>query len=142
MPTTASKLLGTLKLGDTSTGMALEAQISTIGVPQTITRDAPVLVLTGDVIVASAVRSYQITGTALLDLSIPSGIYYYVQTNIDQLMPFEFLPIGVTGPTWTGTLINDGWNTEELAAGALVISKFAWPVQGHPTITPPALAEL
>jgi hypothetical protein len=138
MPTVANKLLGTLMLGPTGTGMQLEAQISTIGVPQTITRDSPVLVLTGDLIVATAVRSYQVTGTALLDLADPSGVYYYIQTNIDQLLPFEFLPIGATGPTWTGTLIDDGWNTEELAAGALIISKFAWPVQGHPTITPPA----
>jgi hypothetical protein len=138
MPTIATKLLGTLKLGDTTTGMQLEAQITNLGVPQTITRDAPQLVLTGDLIVATAVRSYQITGSALLDLTDPAGIYYYVQENIDQTLPFEFLPIGPTGPTWTGNLIDDGWTTDELAAGALVISKFAWPVQGIPTVTPPA----
>ena len=63
MPTVVNKLRGTLKLGDTATGVAMEAQVSQIGTPQTVTRDAPVTVLTGDVIQAGATYSWSLTGT-------------------------------------------------------------------------------
>jgi hypothetical protein len=53
-------------------------------------------------------------------------------------MPFTFLPIGATGPTISGTVIVDGWDTEELAAGSIAQSKFTWPMQGSRTVTPPA----
>ena len=116
MPTIANKLKGTFKLGDTSTGVAMEAQISNIGVPQTVTRDSPVTVLTGDVVQAAATYSNTISGTALLDLSDPDGMYYFVANNQGAELPFTFLPIGATGPTFSGTCIVDGWSTEELAA--------------------------
>jgi hypothetical protein len=138
MPTIVNKLKGTLKLGDTATGVAMEAQVSHVGVPQTVTRDAAVVVLTGDQVQASAVYSWSLTGEVLLDLSDPSGVFYYVQAHQGEEMPFEFLPIGSTGPTFSGTVINDGWSTEELASGAIVSSKFAWPMQGQLTTTPPA----
>jgi hypothetical protein len=137
MPTVVNKLLGTLKLGDTSTGVQMEAQVSNIGVPQSVTRDAAVTVLTGDVVQASATYSWSLTGSVLLDMTDPAGVYYFVLTHQSEEMPFEFLPIGATGPTITGTCIVDGWDSEELAAGAIVVSKFAWPVQGQATITPP-----
>jgi hypothetical protein len=139
MPTVINKLVGTFKLGDTATGMAMEAQISQIGTPQTVTRDSPVTVLTGDVVLAAATYSWSIVGQALLDVSDPSGIYYFVVENQGQELAFEFCPIGATaGPTITGTCIVDGWDTEEIAAGSIVQSKFTWPVQGIITRTPPA----
>ena len=141
MPTTVNKLLGTLKLGDTATGMSMEAQVSQVGTPQTVTRDSPVTVLTGDVVQASATYSWALTGQALLDLSDPGGVYYFVHDHQGQQMPFTFLPIGPPGPTFTGTVIVDGFDTEELAAGALISSKFTWPLQGQITITPPAAAD-
>ena len=137
MPTTVNKLLGTLKLGDTATGMAMEAQVAQIGTPQTVTRDSPVTVLTGDVVQASATYSWALTGQALLDLSDPDGVFYFVNENQGQQMPFTFLPIGAAGPTIAGTVIVDGWDTEELAAGSIVQSKFTWPMQGARTVTPP-----
>jgi hypothetical protein len=137
MPTVVNKLKGTFKLGDTSTGQAMEAQVSAIGTPQTVTRDSPVTVLTGDVVQAAATYSWTISGTVVLDLSDPDGVYYFVQQNLGAEMPFEFVPIGATGPTVTGTCIVDGWNTEEINAGSIIISKFAWPIQGQITITPP-----
>jgi hypothetical protein len=73
----------------------------------------------------------------LLDLTDPAGIFYWVHTNQGTDQPFEFQPIGTTGPTISGVCIIDGWNLEELAAGALIASKFAFPVQGQITITPP-----
>jgi hypothetical protein len=139
MPTVIDKLVGTFKLGDTSTGVSFEAQISQIGTPQTVTRDSPVVVLTGDVITPSAIYSWSIVGQVLLDMSDPSGIYYFVNTNQGQTMPFEFCPIGPTaGPTITGSCIVDGWDTEEIAAGSIAQSKFTWPIQGQVTRTPPA----
>ena len=137
MATIVNKLLGTFKLGDTATGVAMEAQISNIGVPQTVTRDAPVTVLTGDTVQASANYSNSITGSVLLDLSDPAGAYYFVNTHQGEEMAFEFLPIGPTGPSFSGMCIVDGWSTEELAAGAIITSKFAWPIQGDMTVTPP-----
>jgi hypothetical protein len=137
MATQVNKLLGTLKLGDTSTGVQMEAQVSNVGVPQSVTRDAAVTVLTGDVVQAAATYSWSLTGSVLLDMTDPAGVYYFVLTHQSEEMPFEFLPIGATGPTITGTCIVDGWDSEELAAGAIVVSKFAWPVQGQATITPP-----
>jgi hypothetical protein len=137
MVTTVSKLLGTLKLGDTATGVAMEAQVSAVGVPQSVTRDAAVTVLTGDVVQASATYSWSLTGTVLLDMTDPSGIYYFVLSNQGTEMAFEFLPIGAVGPTITGTCIVDGWDSEELNAGQIVQSKFTWPVQGKATVTPP-----
>jgi hypothetical protein len=116
----------------------MEAQISNIGVPQTVTRDSPVTVLTGDVVQASATYSWALTGSALLDLSDPDGVFYFVTAHQGEQMPFEFLPIGATGPTFSGTVIVDGWDTEELAAGAMLTSKFTWPMQGQRTVTPPA----
>jgi hypothetical protein len=138
MPTVINKLVGTLQLGDVTTGMAMEAQVSQIGTPQTVTRDSPVTVLTGDVVQASATYSWALDGVAVLDLSDPSGIFYFVNTNQGQELPFTFLPIGATGPTITGTCIVDGWDTETLAAGSIVQSKFTWPIQGQRTVAPPA----
>lgn len=140
MPTTVNKLLGTLKLGDEATGMAMEAQISQVGTPQTVTRDSPVTVLTGDVVQASATYSWALTGQALLDLSDPDGVYYFVAAHLGEQMPFTFLPIGAAGPTFAGTVIVDGWDTEELASGAIIQSKFTWPLQGQMTTTPPTKA--
>jgi hypothetical protein len=137
MPTIVNKLLGTVKLGDTATGISFEAQVSQIGVPQTVTRDAAVTVLTGDVVQASATYSWALTGTVVLDLTDPDGIFYFVNANQGQMLPFEFAPIGPTGPTITGTLIVDGWATEALNAGAIVVSQFTWPLQGQRTVTPP-----
>ena len=141
MPTTVNKLLGTLKLGDTATGMAMEAQVSNVGVPQNVTRDSPVTVLTGDTVQAAASYSWALTGTALLDLTDPDGIFYFVNANQGNELPFTFMPVGATGPTIAGTVIVDGWDTEELAAGAIVVSKFTWPIQGQRTVTPPALRD-
>jgi hypothetical protein len=139
MPTVVNKLLGTLKLGDTTTGKQMEAQVSAVGVPQTVTRDSPVTVLTGDIVQASASYSWSLTGTVVLDYSDPLGIYYFVHSHQGEELPFEFAPSGATGgPTYTGTVIVDGWNTEELNAGAIVVSKFTWPIQGQLTTTPPA----
>jgi hypothetical protein len=139
MPTVVNKLLGTLKLGDITTGINMEAQVSAVGVPQTVTRDAAVTVLTGDVVQASATYSWNLVGTVLLDLSDATGVYYFVNTHQGQQLPFEFCPIGATlGPTITGTCIVDGWDSEELNAGSMAISKFTWPIQGQTTVTPPA----
>jgi hypothetical protein len=138
MATIISKLLGTFQLGDTTTGMAMEAQVSSIGVPQSVTRDSPITVLTGDIVQAAASYSWSVTGTVVLDLTDASGIFYFVHANQGTQMPFTFTPIGDTGPTIAGTCIVDGWDTEELNAGAIVVSKFTWPVQGQITITPPA----
>lgn len=138
MPTTVAKLKGTLSLG--STPKQVEAQVSNIGTPQTVTRDSAVTVLTGDVVQAAATYSWSLTGTMLLDLSDPAGVYYWVNQRQGQQVPFSFLPAGAAGPTITGTVILDGWNTEELAAGALITSKFAWPCQGQINVAPPIAA--
>lgn len=137
MPTIVSQLKGTLKLGDTATGKAMEAQVSAIGIPQNVTRDSAVTVLTGDVVQSAASYSWSLQGTAILDLSDPSGVFYFVNEHQGEQMPFEFAPIGATGPTITGTVIVDGWSMDELNAGAIVTSKFVWPVQGQATFTPP-----
>ena len=139
MPTVVQKLKGTLKLGDTSTGKEMEAQVTKVGVPQTVTRDSPVTVLTGDLIQAAVTYSWSLTGEALLDMSDPTGMFYFVRTNQGAQLAFEFCPAGaLEGPTITGTVIVDGWSTEELAAGSNITSKFAWPIQGQITVTPPA----
>jgi hypothetical protein len=139
--TVVNRLKGTLKLGDVTTGKALEAQVTKVGVPQTVTRDSPVTVLTGDVVTAAATYSWALTGEALLDMSVPAGIYYFVRQNQGAQLPFTFNPVGTpNGPTITGTVIVDGWSTEELAAGANVISKFNWPIQGQITVTPGTLS--
>jgi len=116
----------------------MEAQISQIGTPQTVTRDSPVTVLTGDVVQASATYSWSLVGQALLDLSDPDGIFYFVHEHQGEQMPFTFAPIGANGPQFAGTVIVDGWDTEELAAGSIMQSKFTWPLQGAMTVTPPA----
>jgi hypothetical protein len=138
VPTKVSKLKGTFHLGDTTTGVDLEAQLSNIGTPQGVNRDSPITVLTGDVVQASATYSWSITGTIVLDWEDPLGAFYWVHTNQGTEQPFEFSPVGATGPTITGTCIVDGWNLEELASGAIAVSKFTWPIQGQITITPPA----
>jgi len=137
MPTSVNKLKGTLKLGDTTTGHACEAQVSHVGTPQSVTRDSPLTVLTGDVVQAAASYSWQLTGQMVLDYNDPTGAFYWVHDHQGTEQPFEFLPSGATGPTITGTCIIDGWNLEELAAGAIVISKFTFPVQGAVDIVAP-----
>ena len=136
MPTIANKLKGTLKLGAT-TGKQCEAQVSHIGTPQTVTRDAAVTVLTGDVVQAGATYSWSLTGTMILDLTDPTGVFYWVHDNQGTEQPFEFQPAEDLGPTISGVCVVDGWNLEELAAGAIISSKFAFPIQGQITITPP-----
>ena len=139
MATQTVKLKGTLQLGPVGTGKSLEAQISNIGTPQTVTRDSAVTVLTGDVIQAPATYSYALAGSMLLDLLDPQGAYAYIQGLLGTEVDFTFSPAGPSGPVWAGKVIVDGFNTEELAAGSLITSKFSWPVQGTPTITPPAV---
>ena len=138
MPTISSKLKGTFHLGDALTGVDCEAQISHIGTPQTVTRDAAVTVLTGDVVQAGASYSWALTGTALLDWTDAAGMFYWVHTNQGTNQAFTFAPIGDEGPEFAGMCVIDGWNLEELAAGSIVSSKFAFPIQGQLTITPPA----
>ena len=96
MPTVVDRLIGTLKLGDTSTGVSMEAQVTQVGTPQTVTRDAAVTVLTGDIIQSSATYSNALTGQVLLDLSDPDGIFYFVVANQGQQVPFTLCPIGAT----------------------------------------------
>jgi hypothetical protein len=142
MATVVQKLKGTLMLGTSppTTGIAMEAQVTKIGFPQTVTRDSPVTVLTGDLIQAAATYSWSLTGEALLDMSNKTGMFYFVRTNQGTQMPFTFCPVGaVNGPTITGTVIVDGWDTEELSAGSNIISKFSWPIQGQITVTTQAL---
>src|SRR5215471_6371471 len=140
MATTANKLKGTLLLGASGSGKQVEAQVSHIGTPQTVTRDSPLTVLTGDVIQAAGTYAWSLTGQMVLDLSDPNGVYYWVQQRQGSLQPFTFLPVANSGPTIAGSCILDGWNTEELAAGALIVSKFTWPVQGAITVTAPTPA--
>jgi hypothetical protein len=138
VPTEVHKLKGTLLLGSAPpAGVQAEAQVSHIGVPQTVTRDSPLTVLTGDVVQSSATYSWQLTGQIVLDYSDPAGVFYWAHDNQGTEQPFSFTPSGAAGPTITGTCVVDGWNMEELAAGSLVISKFTWPVQGQITITAP-----
>jgi hypothetical protein len=141
--TVVQKLKGTLLLGTATppTGCPMEAQVTKVGIPQTVTRDSPVTVLTGDLIQAAATYSWSLTGEALLDLSNKTGMFYFVRTNQGTQMPFTFCPVGSTnGPTITGTVIVDGWDTEELSSGSNMISKFTWPIQGQITVTPQTLA--
>jgi len=137
MATIVDRLIGTLKLGDVTTGVNMEAQVTAIGTPQTVTRDAAVTVLTGDLIQAQATYSYALSGTVLLDWSNKTGIFYFVHSHQGQLMPFTFEPNGATGPSIAGNVIVDGWNMEEINSGSNSVSKFAWPIQGQITITPP-----
>jgi hypothetical protein len=140
--TVVQKLKGTLLLGTATppTGCPMEAQVTKVGIPQTVTRDSPVTVLTGDLIQAAATYSWSLTGEALLDLSNKTGMFYFVRTNQGASLPFTFCPVGaVNGPTITGTVIVDGWNTEELSSGSNMISKFNWPIQGQNTNTPQTL---
>jgi hypothetical protein len=139
MATIANRLLGTLSVG-TTPGVQIEAQVSEAGTPQTVTRDSPLTVLTGDVIQSQATYSWELSGTLLLDLSSPgtSGIYYQLHAMQGSEQPFEFLPVGAAGPTYSGTVIIDGFDTPVQKAGGLLTSSFKWPVQGQMTLTPPA----
>jgi hypothetical protein len=142
MTTVVQKLKGTLLLGTSTppTGIPMEAQVTKVGIPQTVTRDSPVTVLTGDLIQASATYSWSLTGEALLDLSNKTGMFYFVRTNQGTQMPFTFCPVGaLNGPTISGPVIVDGWDTEELSAGSNMVSKFNWPIQGQITVTPQTL---
>lgn len=136
--TVADKLQGTLMLG-TTPGVQVEAQISEIGTPQTVTRDSPQTVLTGDVIQSQATYSWELSGTMLLDLSDAAGSYYAIRNWQGTEQPFTFLPLGTLGPTWTGVVIIDGFDTPVLKAGALITSTFKWPIQGQVTVTPPTV---
>ena len=137
MATTVSKLEGTLSIGTTPTPIHLEAQISEIGTPQTVTRDSAVTVLTGDVIQAQATYSWELAGTFLMDWADPAGAYYSLWNVQGTEQPFTFTPIGATGPTYAGVCIIDGFDTPVQKAGSLAQSSFKWPVQGRPTMTPP-----
>lgn len=136
MATIANRLRGTLKIG-TTPGTQIEAQVSEIGTPQTVTRDSPVTVLTGDVIQAAATYSWELSGTMLLDLSSAAGAYYVLRNMQGTEQPFTFLPVGSPGPTFAGTVIIDGFDTPVQKAGGLLTSSFKWPVQGQMTVTPP-----
>ena len=140
MTTSVNKLKGTLRLGPTGTGgISCEAQVSHIGTPQAVTRDSPLTVLTGDVVQAAATYSWQLTGQMILDYNDPAGVFYWARANQGTTQQFTFVP-STPGPTISGVCIVDGWNTEELAAGAIVTSKFAWPIQGQITVAPPVAA--
>lgn len=136
MATVANKLKGTLKVGPTA-GIPLEAQVSEVGTPQTVTRDSAVTVLTGDVIQAPATYSWELAGSMLLDLSTAAGSYYSVRAMTGTEQPFTFQPIGAAGPTFAGTVMVDGFDTPPIKAGALIVSTFKWPIQGQMTVTPP-----
>jgi hypothetical protein len=138
MATLVSKLKGTLKIG-TTPGVQLEPQVAEIGTPQTVTRDSPQTVLTGDVVQSQATYSWELSGTLLLDLTAPAatGIYYQLQAMQGTEQAFTYLPVGTPGPTFAGVCIIDGFDTPVQKAGSLISSSFKWPVQGKVTITPP-----
>ena len=98
MPTITANLRGTLHLGDVASGMDCEAQVSNIGVPQTVTRDSPVTVLTGDVVQAAATYSWSLSGTMVIDYADPTGVYYWVHDNQGSEQAFLFSPSGADGP--------------------------------------------
>jgi len=135
--TVADKLKGTLKIGDQTTGVEVEAQVSEVGMPLTVTRDSPLTVLTGDVIQAQATYSRELSGTMLLDLTAAGGVYYTLRGWQGTEQPFTFLPVGATGPTITGVVIVDGFDWAVQKAGGMLQSGFKWPVQGTPVETPP-----
>jgi hypothetical protein len=139
MATIVNKLKGTLHLGPVDpAGVDMEAQISEVGAPQSVSRDSPVTVLTGDTVQSSATYSWELSGSMLLDLSDPAGIFYAVQGMQGTEQPFTFLPIGIDGPTISGICIVDGFSWPVQKAGSMATSTFAWPCQGPVTITPPA----
>jgi hypothetical protein len=138
MPTVVNKLKGTLHLGPVAPGGTdMEAQISEVGAPQSVSRDAAVTVLTGDTVQSSATYSWELSGQMLLDLSDPAGIFYAVQAMQGTEQPFTFMPIGPTGPTFDGICIVDGFSWAVQKAGSMATATFAWPCQGAVTITPP-----
>ena len=79
------------------TGVAMEAQVTQVGLPQTVTRDSPVVVLTGDLIQAQAIYSNSVQGTVLIDWDDPDGVVYFVQSNKGQQMPFRSCRSGRPG---------------------------------------------
>ena len=140
MPTTVNKLVGTLKLGDTATGKQMEAQVAQVGTPQTVTRDAAVTVLTGDVIQASATYSWALTGQVLLDLSDPHRRVLFREHPPGPADAVRVPAHRRHRPAISGTVIVDGWDTRR--AGRRVDrprAKFTWPMQGSRTSPrPPA----
>ena len=98
MATTVNKMIGTLSIG-TTTPVNIEAQVSKIGTPQTVTRDAPVTVLTGDVVTSAATYSWALSGEMLLDLSNKTGAYYSIRAMMGQTQPFTLRAARSSGST-------------------------------------------
>jgi hypothetical protein len=136
MPTIVDRLKGTLSIG-TATPIDMTAQITEAGTPQTVTRDSPVTVLTGDVVQAAATYSWELSGTILLDYSVKAGIFEKIHAIQGTLQPFTFFPVGPTGGSFTGTVMIDGFDTPVQKSGGNLTAGFKWPVQGAATYTPP-----
>jgi hypothetical protein len=136
MATVVNALKGTLSIG-TTTPIELEAQLTEVGVPATITRDAAVTVLTGDVVQSAATTSHELAGTMLLDLSVKGGIYEQLNALVGTTQTFSFFPVGPTGGSFTGSCVIDPFDTPVMKSGGNIASGFKWPVQGAATYTPP-----
>jgi hypothetical protein len=137
MPPVVNKLKGTLQLGDVTTGTAVEAQVTDVGIVQTVTRDSPITTLDGSVVHSPATYSYELTGSILLDLTVGTGgVYTFIRDNQGNTVPFSFLPVGAGGYTFDGTLILDGVTMPAVKAGAAASGTFTWPCDTF-TATPP-----
>jgi hypothetical protein len=134
MTTTMLKLKGTLHLGDITTGIALEAQVTNLGMPQTVTRDSPLTALDGTLIQQPAVYSYVVSGQILLD-DKTGGVFDFIHKHQGEVMPFTLSPATPSVLEVAGTVTNDGLSMDETESGKAIIGKFAWPVNGTPTWT-------
>lgn len=95
--------------------------------------------LCGDLIPAGRKLSARsLAGTLIQDWSAPTSVIDYLYANELQVVDFEYMPAGATGPTLTGQVrLEVPAETYGGDVNTRITSDFDWPMAGPLTRTPP-----
>lgn len=129
---------GTLQIGSTGTALDISCYLSDAEFSPDKDQDDPVPVLCGREVASAATYTASISGTILLDLSDPDGIFYYADQHKGESVPITYTPNTEAGMKITGTITLDPLGVSgDMRANAQ--SDFEWAFTEYPTITPPGV---
>jgi hypothetical protein len=127
---------GTLTLGGTFTAVAGQASNVVISPKHNDGGDALEL-LDGTTLTGDGTTDWTLKGKAVQDWSDPAGFTEYTWDNDGDEVAYEWQPMGVAGPKYSGTV-----RVKALEVGGDVGKRleheFEWPLTGKPNVTRPA----
>lgn len=126
---------GTLKIGDDTTGVAIEANLIGCRIKTNVNQDDPVTYLSGDQEPGAMTFDSELTGTLNTDaLDGEASLFDLSWASKGETLPFTFSPYtGVVSAA--GSLVITPLDLGADKFGDKLNSEFTWPLVGDPTFT-------